>query len=365
MTDQATIIETIEHGDSASQESLADEIAARDVANLSGLLRSLENRQVRRWVRQCLLGRLPAESAATLAGRLLDWPEDFSPEKRDRTTANVIAALSADQLAESLNLLAGSNAASALWDRMAQAGDEAVMDAVFRIFQSERVQARETALHLLVLDPYGPEHLTRSRQDQVLMLAMNDPDPEIRGLAAEVVAADMPEILLERSDTAPLDESERVRIAYWRTALAHRPDQAIETAGVLALDKEQAHPARRSALLALGENLPTRSVAPVLQELLRGSDAMLAEDAAQLMWRYHRVPDIANAAAGSQFESVRKLANRLLHPEMGSPAAGGSRPGDPTRTADIFQQIQPRDEQSRLANNDEPPPSRDWERGRG
>ena len=38
-------------------------------------------------------------------------------------------------------------------------------------------------------------------------------------------------------------------------------------------------------------------------------------------------------------DQVREIAEALLDPRRGSPAAGGSRPGDPTRTLDIFKAL--------------------------
>ncbi|HVX29163.1 MAG TPA: hypothetical protein VHA53_01690, partial [Nitrolancea sp.] len=65
----------------------------------------------------------------------------------------------------------------------------------------------------------------------------------------------------------------------------------------------------------------------------------LAEVATDLLWTYHRSPSIAIAAAESPHESVRATAARLLNPQTGSPAAGGSRPGAPERGPDIYQEM--------------------------
>ena len=334
------VIDVSNDSDDRRKFGLAEDVLRTESWADPGLLQALNDRAARRWVREYLLLRLPVDAASSVATRLLEWPEDLSSGRRDRSTAAIVKALSDRDLYDNLALIARSNAAGELWDRISAGGEHAVVDAVERILQDGDADARETTLHLLVLDPYGPEYLGRDQQDRILAMTLDDPDPEIRGLAAEVIAADMPELLLQRSDAASFDESERVRMAYWRVALVHRPDDAIESAGLTALDPESPHWARRTALLALGENATTREAAPVLQALLTGDDEVLADDAAKLMWRHHRAPDIANAAAESQFESVRDRAQRLLHPEMGSPAAGGSRPGDPTKTMDIFEQIQ-------------------------
>jgi hypothetical protein len=341
MIDRDSLIQIVHSSDHEEQVSLAEQVVMSWASVARNVEQSLDDSRSRRWVREHLLDRLPGSDAGNLANRLVEWPSDFRSSRRDRSTVTVIEHLSLEKLHEHLVLLASSNNASALWARLAESGEAEVMDAVRVILGSSSVEARETMLHLLVLDPYGPEYLPRDQQNQILVMALDDPDAEIRGLAAEVIAADLPELLLSRWETAPLDTSERVRVAFWQSALVHRSERGIEAAGALVLDPEKPHEARRSALLVLGENISTRTVSPLLQSILTGDDQILAEDAAQLMWRHHRAPDIANAASNSQHEMVRELANRLLHPEMGSPAAGGSRPGDPTRTVDILEQIDP------------------------
>lgn len=339
MSTRTRIVEISTDGNARQRTELAEELAGAGDISRSGVFDALDNPLVRRWARAYLLPRLTRPNAESLAAAMLDWPGDFEPQKRDRTTAHVVAALSEDDLYACLTMLAGGNASSALWERLSATGAGVLTQAVERIFEAGDVRTRETTLHLLVLDPYGPEYLSRDHQSTVLLKALDDPDEEIRGLAAEVVAADLPDRLLSRCEHAPLDSSERVRTAFWQVALAYQPDRAIEEAGELALDPNQPLEARRTALLSLGENAATRTVAPVLQALLTGDDQVLADDASQLMWRHHRAPDIANAASQSPFPEVRELAERLLHPTMGSPAAGGSRPGDPTRTSQIFDEI--------------------------
>jgi hypothetical protein len=346
MITKQRFIEVCNEGDDRRLMSLAEDVLRSWSSAHLALDDALEDPAVRRWVRIYLLARMSDDDASDLAARLLGWPSDLSAERRDQSTSVIVKSLAEGEFQAHLPTLAASNAASAVWDRLAGSGEQAVFDAVRLIFEQGDSRARETTLHLLVLDPYGPQYLTHERQDEILVKALDDPDPEIRGLAAEVIAADLPAHLLDRWEVAPTDSGERVRMAFWQTALVHRPDEAIEHAGSFVLDPAKPHEARRTALLALTANVSTRTVSPVLRALLTGDDQVLAEDAAQLMWRHHRAPDIADAASRSQFEPVQKLANRLLHPEMGSPAAGGSRPGDPTRTTEIFEQIQPRDNKS-------------------
>ena len=328
-------------GTEGDQREQAQRVSSHWASCRDEVFAALDEPDVRRWSRGHVLPALSPSEGHTLAARILQWPADLSPSRRDRTTAMLVAHLGADDLALNLVMLAKSNASSALWERLSKSGSQAVLEAAWRVLSSEDVVARETTLHRLVLDPYGPEYLSREQQNSLLILALDDSDPEIRGLAAEVIASDMPDRLLDRGTRMALDDEERVRMAYWRTLFVHQPEDAVEQASRLSLDASIAHPARRTALLALGENRATRTVAPVLQALLTGQDQVLANDAAQLMWRWHRAPDIASAAAQSPFSNVRELAERLLHPERGSPAAGGSRPGDPTRTTDILDQISP------------------------
>jgi hypothetical protein len=342
MTSACEIAEIIELNDPDRQEELARMIAERSDISRRVLESALENARVRRWARSTLLPKMTPEHRASLAEELLNWPDDFAPDRRDQSTLAVVAALTDQAVIRSILMLAGSNAASALWARFAGGASISPNDAAHHVLHHGDATARETTLHLLALDPYGPRYLTDEEQDALLLASLEDDDPEIRGLAADVVAVSDPDALLDRSG-APLDASERLRMAYWRAAFVHRPEQAFNEASALALTAEVGLEARRSALLALGESVPTRLISPVLQAVFAGSNETLAEDAAQLMWRYHRTPDIANAASESRFEAVRALAERLLHPERGSPAAGGSRPGDPTRTAELMNRIAPGD----------------------
>ncbi|TVR69238.1 MAG: hypothetical protein EA415_14550, partial [Sphaerobacteraceae bacterium] len=330
MNNDDALTRTIHEAEPATLSGLADELSQSSDDTFASLKPALDDARVRRWVREYLLDRLEPDQRTALAEKLLEWAEDLDPARRDRSTAKLVEALTDEQLFRSLTMLAGSNAAGSLWERLSIAGEDAVQIAAEQVLSAGDAGARETTLHLLVLDPFGPEYLSHEQQDALLVRAMDDPDPELRGLAAEVIAAELPDLLLDRWDSAPVDDGERVRMAFWRAALAHRPDSAVEAATELVLGPQNPHAARRTALLALGENVSTRDVSPVLQVMLRSDDETLAEDAAQLMWRHHRTPEIANAAAESQFDDVRERANRLLHPEMGSPAAGGSRPGDPT-----------------------------------
>ena len=115
-------------------------------------------------------------------------------------------------------------------------------------------------------------------------------------------------------------------------------EQAAEEAALLLSDEAAPLAARRSALIALGDYLPTPEFAPLLALIVVHPNRELAEDAGNLLWTRHRAPIAAQAAAASPHANVREIAQRLLHPEFGSPAAGGSRPGAPGGY-DIYQEM--------------------------
>jgi hypothetical protein len=333
------VIQMSEDGGPSEKTELADAVAREGAWAAGQFDIALESAAVRRWARGYLLTRLSSDQAQHLAARLLEWKEDFEPERRDRSTTEVVNTLSESDLWRNLANLASSNAAGAFWERISRSGRSNLMQAANEVLKRGDVRARETTLHLLVLDPYGPELIDRSDQNRLLLIAMDDPDDEIRGLAAEVVAADLPDLLINRRRSAELDPSERVRMAYWRAAFTYEPEQSAGRAAELVLDSDVDDVARRTALIAFGEHGKSVDVSPLLQALVMHDDRVLAEDAAQLMWRYHRVPAVAMAAAESPHETVRNLAQRLLNPESGSPAAGGSRPGDQTKAMNVFDQI--------------------------
>jgi hypothetical protein len=77
----------------------------------------------------------------------------------------------------------------------------------------------------------------------------------------------------------------------------------------------------------------------VLSYAVLQPDSALAGDAADLLHDLHRHPAIAEAAQRSPHSAAREVAAYLLDPYRGSPAAGGSRPGDPLRGGDIFDEL--------------------------
>jgi hypothetical protein len=169
----------------------------------------------------------------------------------------------------------------------------------------------------------------------------------VRGLAAEHLVAHGPTILVERASALVRDEDERLRGHAWHAFYMRESQRANALALALLGDERTPIPVRRSALVAYGEHLPTSEAADLLVFFVQHPDEALALDAAQLMFRLHRYPTIAMAAAESPHAPVRELALFLLDPYRGSPAAGGSRPGDPT-SGDIFAEL------ARRLEEDEP-----------
>lgn len=294
--------------------------------------------EARRWLRGTLLDQLDQDAAAELAGRLLVWREDFHAGSRDRTTPAVIRHLPLDTLRQHAAFLAGSNMASAFWERLAAEGTGILIPAAITVFTTGEPAARETTLHLLLLDPYSPLRLSPGDQNRLLAAVLNDPDDEVRGLAAELTAETDPERLLRDQARWTRDPSERVRMAAWDVAFTADIEQAAEEAAILLSDETAPLTARRSALIALGDYLPTPRFAPLLALMVVHPNQELAEDAGNLLWTRHRTPIAAQAAAQSPHTAVREIAQRLLHPQLGSPAAGGSRPGAPGGY-DIYQEM--------------------------
>jgi hypothetical protein len=293
----------------------------------------------RRWVRSWLLPGLPDPERAALAERLLGWPEDFDPTHRDPSTSQVVQALSDEALDHALAWLAGTNAAAALWERLASAGGAALRQAALRVLREGTSLARETMLYVLLVAPDRPGLVSTEDMAEILVAALADPDPEVRGLAAEMAAEAHPDLLLADLEPFLRDESERVRAAAWAAAFSVDPESAAERAARMVGDEGAALPVRRSALLALGQALPTERMAPLLALLVTHPEPALAEDAADLLWRMHRHPLPAQAAVQSPHPTVREIGERLLHPERGSPAAGGDRPGAPGSGAGFYRRL--------------------------
>ncbi len=91
----------------------------------------------RRWLRR-LLPHLDQHDRRTLARELLEFDDDFAPSHRDSTMSLVIEAVSVDDLLRTASWVAGSNAAGALWRRLADAAPERVAEVALDVLRRGR-----------------------------------------------------------------------------------------------------------------------------------------------------------------------------------------------------------------------------------
>lgn len=283
----------------------------------------------RRWLR----GFPDLDTA--LADSLLAYEDDFRQKRRDRTLGRVVAAASASAIRDHARVVAGGPAATDLWSRFRD-GPEALTELAEDVVGHGDRPAAEATLYLLVLDPLDPYGLGEAGRGVIARSALDSHDAHIRGLAAEFLAEHHPQTLLDALDRLAHDEDERVRGIVWTTGLRHDRVATYERAVLLIGDEGAAIPVRRSALVAIGTQMPTRDLVDILSYLVVHPDPVLAGDAASLLFSQHRNPVTADAALASPHPEVREIAERLLDPFRGSPAAGGSRPGDPTKVTDIY-----------------------------
>ncbi|HLT19316.1 MAG TPA: hypothetical protein VKZ96_07675 [Thermomicrobiales bacterium] len=278
----------------------------------------------RRWLRGSPL--LDAE----LAGRLLGIAEDVRGRRRDATLDAAIAAATLDDLLRYAESIAAGAGAPAFWSRLA-CDRELLIDTARRIAASGDAEAVEaTATHLL-LDPVDAYGLGTARQAQIARELLGSASAVARGIAAEHLARVDPRELAGRIEELARDPSARVRGFAWLAAFRVDRRLAAEQAFDFLADETMPEEQRHSALSAAGEALPTAQVVELLAYFVVHPSERLAREAAEQLHRNHRHPDIAIAAAGSPHPEVREIATRLMDPYRGSPAAGGSRPGDPTR----------------------------------
>ena len=315
--------------DDITQHLLAGEpvdVTSLDDGDLNALLSDPAGR---RWLRGW------SALDESLAARLLDWPEDFTGRRRDSTLERVVALAPLDALEQRAEVIAGGPAAAALWRRLAVNPDDLTRVA-------ERVvagEAAEATLAILVLDPLDEHGLGNDRRVRVARAALASPAAAARGLAVEFLANAAPEVVIEHLDGLVADDDERVRGVGWLTGLRVATSDTFERALALLGDESAPVEHRRSALVAAGTTMPTTAMAEILSVFVVHPDERLALDAADMLYAQHRNPVTAEAARLSPHAEVREIAEALLDPRRGSPAAGGSRPGDPTRTLDIFKAL--------------------------
>lgn len=299
-----------------------------DVATLDddSLAALLDDPRGRRWLR-AWPGLDPC-----LADRLLDWPEDYAARRRDSTLERVVALATLSALEARADALARGSAALAFWRRLAVDPDRLTAVAV----QVVVGDAAEAALAILILDPLDELGLGVERRVRVASAALASASPAARGLAVEYLATASPASVVERLGDLASDPDERVRGVAWLTSFRVAAGETFDRAVAVLSDESLPIEQRRSALVAAGTALPTSQVVDVLSLFVVHPDERLALDAADLLYAQHRNPITAEAALLSPHAKVRDIAAALLDPRRGSPAAGGSRPGDPTRAIDIF-----------------------------
>jgi hypothetical protein len=284
--------------------------------------------------------RLRAHGGLTrnLAARLLEFEEDFRSQRYDGSLGHVVALAPSEAIGQHLAAIASGGAAPALWERLAPTPDRLVEAALWMIASGDCEAVGATLTHLL-LDPLDPYNLGTEHRAAIAAGTLDAPDSRARGFAAEYLAGAAPRVLAARIEALRLDESARVRGYGWLAAFRVEPHDAAEWAMGLLADESVAVDIRKSALSATGEALPTAQVVELLAYFVAHPSAELATEAATLLFRHHRHPQIALAAAESPHAEVREIASRLLDPYRGSPAAGGSRPGDPLRHDPLIEML--------------------------
>lgn len=289
---------------------------------------ALESQAGRHWLRS--LSDLDGE----LADRLLTFDNDFRTARRDRTLERVIDRASLNAVITHQNSIAAGPAASALWGRLSTNHDQ-LTDVAIAIVTSDDIEAAENTLYLLVLDLLDLWRLGSDTRSQIARAGLTSSKPSIRSLAAEYLHDNDIASLTESTEVLVLDRDERVRGLAWSAGFRVDPETTFNNATDVLGDESAHLPVRRSALAALGVHLQTSDIVELLALFVTHPEERLALDAANLLYRLHRHPTIATAAVQSPHQSVREIGQLLLDPYRGSPAAGGSRPGDPT-TSDIF-----------------------------
>jgi hypothetical protein len=278
------------------------------------------------------------ELSPELAARLLAFQLDYRQARRDRTLDAPVRVAPLEDVTRHALALASSPAASALWLRLAEQ-PPILAERATAIVGAADATAAESTLYLLVLDPLDPYRVGATARQRIAVAALHSVDAGVRGLAAEFLAGHAPGELLAEFDWLIVAADERTRAVTWVTAFQLARADAHEQALAIVMDANLPVATRRSALVALGTHLPTSDVIDVLRYALVQPDPRLAEDAANLLHDLHRHPEVAEAAQRSPHAAAREVAAYLMDPYRGSPAAGGSRPGDPTRGGDIFEEM--------------------------
>ncbi|MFW6075449.1 MAG: HEAT repeat domain-containing protein [Chloroflexota bacterium] len=277
----------------------------------------------RRWI------RANATVTTEVADRLLAYEDDFTTQRRDLTLSRVIDRASQDALLARAGVIAGGAGARALWQRLA-ADRVDIASVAIQVLEARHSEASRATVSLLVLDPLDAHSVGHEGRVAIATAALDAEDDEARSAAAQFLATESAESVATRLVQLVEDPAPAVRASAWQAGLRVKAAESWELIVELLGDEGQDISVRRSALQAAGQHLPTAQVEDILAFFVVHPNADLAMDAATLFHGLHRSPVVAEAAIRSPHEGVRDVANRLMDPYQGSPAAGGSRPGDPT-----------------------------------
>lgn len=321
-----TLRQTLDRGETPSFASLSELDNPERVVDLA-----LKTPTGRRWLRGL------SDLGSQLADRLLAFESDFRSQRRDSTLGREVRAASIEVLLDHSAAIVAGAAATELWTRLAPTPDQLTEIAV-AIVSSDDAAAAENTLYLLILDTVDPYSLGAERRATIARAGLAATESSIRSLAAEYLFDNDVAVLAESVERLVFDGDERVRGLAWSAGFRTRPGETFDVATKILGDESANMQVRRSALAAIGTHLQTSDVVDLLTFFVAHPTEQLALDAGNLLYRLHRHPTIATAAAQSSHESVREIGQFLLDPYRGSPAAGGSRPGDPT-TSDIFAQM--------------------------
>lgn len=272
-----------------------------------------------------------------LAARLLAFVEDFRSGRVDRTLERLVQVAPVEALLEHAVTIAGSPAAGAFWNRLRRDNVDLV-DPAIAIITGEDIEAAMSVLYLLVLDPLDPYGIGPENRVLIADIGLHSSSVDVRSLSAEYLFDNNIQALGDDYERLVVDEDERIRGVGWSAGIRLDSGNAYRLAQETLHDEAAPMPIRRSALAALGTHYETADLVDTLSQFVLHPDPDLALDAANLLFRLHRHPVIATAAIESPHEAVRDIAAFLLDPYRGSPAAGGSRPGDPTNS-DIFAEM--------------------------
>ncbi len=284
----------------------------------------------RRWLRQSSL------LDQALADRLLGYADDYNQERNDSTLAAVVECASLARIVEQAPTIAAGAGAPALWTRLMQRPGH-FQAAIERVMQEGKERAlTATATHLL-LDPAEQIDLSAGQRQAVAMAIIDSRAAAARAVAAEHLAITSPATLAGQIGTLGRDPVASVRGFAWYAAFRCDREEAMAAATALLGDESIGPAIRLTALDATGEHLPTTQVVGLLTYFVVHPNPDLALAAANLLHRQHRHPEIAMTAIESPHDEVRQIAARLMDPYRGSPAAGGSRPGDPLRADPLLQ----------------------------